>query len=273
MSSSNVLLAFGLTLFAGISTGIGSLMAFFLKKTNTKLLSMILGFSAGVMIYISMVELFQEAKSILTIEFGMVSGMWITLGGFFAGMLIIAIIDKLIPSSENPHEIHKIEEIKTNCSEVKSSNTQKLMKMGILTSIAIAVHNFPEGIAAFIAAFKDPNVGVAIAVAIAIHNIPEGIAVSVPIYYATGSKKKALVYSFMSGLSEPLGAILTYLFLMPIMNDTILGILLSMVAGIMIFISLDELLPMAREYGESHLSTYGLVLGMAVIAASLMMFS
>ncbi len=271
--NTTVIMAFGLTLIAGISTGIGSLMAFFLKKTNTKLLSIILGFSAGVMIYISTVELFQDAREVLTAEFGNVLGMWITLAAFFGGMVVIAIIDKLIPSFKNPHEAYKIEEIETTYCQIKGVNAQKLMKMGVLTAIAIAIHNFPEGIATFIAAFKDQNTGIAIAIAVAIHNIPEGIAVSVPIYCATGSKKKALVYSFLSGLAEPLGALLTYLFLMPIMNETLLGILFALVAGIMVFISLDELLPTAREYGEEHLSTYGLVAGMAVIAISLMLLS
>lgn len=272
MNTNTILLAFGLTLVAGLSTGIGSLMAFFLKKTNTKLLSVILGFSAGVMIYISMIELFQEANFVLSKQFGNKQGMLYTILAFFSGIIIIAIIDKLIPSFENPHEVHKVEEMENPQSTFEFCNAKKLMKMGILTSIAIAIHNFPEGIATFISTFKEPNVGIAIAVAVAIHNIPEGIAVSVPIYCATGSKRKALIYSFLSGLSEPLGALLTYLFLMPYINDLTFGIMFAAVAGIMVFISLDELLPTAREYGEAHLSTYGLVAGMAVMALSLFLF-
>lgn len=144
--------------------------------------------------------------------------------------------------------------------------------MGMFTALAIAIHNFPEGLATFIAALHEPNVAIPIAVAIAIHNIPEGIAVSVPIYYATGSKKKAFFYSFLSGLSEPLGALVGYLLLMPYLTETVMGIVFAIVAGIMVFISLDELLPSAREYGEHHLSIYGLVAGMIVMAVSLLLF-
>jgi ZIP family zinc transporter len=148
---------------------------------------------------------------------------------------------------------------------------KKLLRMGILAATAIAIHNFPEGIATFASAIRDIKLGIPIAVAIAIHNIPEGIAVSVPIYYATGSKKKAFIYSFLSGLSEPLGAVIGYLILAPILNDVVFGILFASVAGIMVFISLDELLPTAREYGEHHLSAYGLVAGMIVMAVSLLL--
>jgi ZIP family zinc transporter len=149
---------------------------------------------------------------------------------------------------------------------------KKLMRMGLFTALAIAIHNFPEGLATFTSAITDPSLGIAIAVAIAIHNIPEGIAVSVPIYYATGNKKKAFWYSFSSGLAEPVGAIVGYLILLPFMGPQVFGILFAGVAGIMVFISLDELLPSAREYGEHHLSIYGLIAGMAVMAVSLLMF-
>jgi ZIP family zinc transporter len=155
----------------------------------------------------------------------------------------------------------------------KVHKNKKLMKMGMFTALAIAIHNFPEGMATFVAALKDPTLGLSIAVAIAIHNIPEGIAVSVPIYYATGSKKKAFGLSFASGLAEPIGALVGFTILAPFMNDTVFGILFAGVAGIMVFISLDELLPTAREYGEHHLAIYGLVAGMAVMAVSLLMFA
>lgn len=264
----NILLAFGLTLFAGLSTGIGSAIAFFAKKTNTKFLSISLGFSAGVMIYVSMIEIFVKANDSLINELGIKAGSWVTVASFFGGMLLIAIIDKVIPSQENPHNITKVEDMDKK-DEDKNS---KLLRMGIFTALAVAIHNFPEGLATFVSALQEPSIAIPITVAIAIHNIPEGIAVSVPIYYATGSKKKAFLYSFLSGLSEPVGAIIGYLILMPFMNDTIFGILFAGVAGIMVFISLDELLPSAREYGEHHLSIYGLVAGMAVMAVSLLMF-
>lgn len=174
----SILIAFGLTLFAGLSTGIGSAIAFFAKRTNTKFLSVSLGFSAGVMIYVSFVEIFQKAKESLVIPLGEAGGITLTVISFFGGMFLIAIIDKFIPSVENPHEIHSLEEL----TQTPAKN-KKLMRMGVLTALAIGIHNFPEGLATFTAALTNPNLGIAIAVAIAIHNIPEGIAVSIPIFF------------------------------------------------------------------------------------------
>ena len=182
-------------------------------------------------------------------------------------MLLIAIIDKLIPAEENPHEVRLVEGERET-----APRPQKLMRMGVLTALAIAVHNFPEGLATFVSALQAPNVAIPIVAAIAIHNIPEGIAVSVPIYQATGSRRKAFCYSFLSGLAEPLGALVGYLLLLPLMSDAVFGVLFAAVAGIMVFISFDELLPAAREYGEHHLSIYGLISGMAVMAVSLLLF-
>jgi len=267
-SWSEILFAFGLTMFAGLATGIGSLLAFFTKRTNTRFLSLALGFSAGVMIYVSFVEIFPKARIELALAYGETSGFWITTAAFFGGIFLIAIIDKMIPSMENPHEIKMVEDI----SEEKAGQ-QKLMRMGLFTALAIAIHNFPEGLATFIAALNDPRLGIAIAVAIAIHNIPEGIAVSVPIYYATGNKKKAFWYSFSSGLAEPVGATIGFLILMPFLSPLVFGILFAGVAGIMVFISIDELLPAAQEFGEHHLSIYGLIAGMIVMALSLLMFA
>lgn len=260
----NILLPFLLTLFAGLSTGIGSLIAFFATKTNTKFLSFSLGLSAGVMIYISFVELFAQSQSILVLEYGREMGMGMTVIFFFLGILLIAVIDRLVPSAENPHEIRSVEN-----KEETPKKDSKLMRVGIMTAVVIAIHNFPEGIATFISAMESPKLGIAIAVAIAIHNIPEGIAVSIPIYQATGSKKKAFWFSFLSGLAEPLGAIIAYLILMPFLSQTLLACVFAFVAGIMVFISLDELLPAAREYGEHHISIYGMVIGMAIMAISL----
>lgn len=268
VSFSTLLMAFGLTLFAGLSTGIGSAMAFFAHKTNTRFLSISLGFSAGVMIYVSFVEIFVKARMSLTEVLGPHEGTVLTVISFFAGVLLIGLVDKFIPSSGNPHEMHSVEEMR----EDSPARSAKLMRMGLFTALAIGIHNFPEGLATFTAAIQDPNLGIAIAVAIAIHNIPEGIAVSVPIYYATGSRRKAFQLSFLSGLSEPIGALIGYLILMPFMSPLMFGILFAGVAGIMVFISLDELLPAAREYGEHHLSIYGLFAGMAVMAVSLLLF-
>ncbi|MCC0678689.1 zinc transporter ZupT [Clostridioides sp. ES-S-0190-01] len=265
---SNIMFAFLITLFAGLSTGIGSCIAFFAKKTNTKFLSVSLGFSAGVMIYVSMIEIFPKAQEALTKSMGEKLGSWSTVIAFFAGMAIIAIIDKLIPQEENPHEIKKME----NLDEKNIQKNKSLLRTGIFTAMAIAIHNFPEGLATFISALDDATIAIPIAIAIAIHNIPEGISVSVPVYYATGDKKKAFYYSFLSGMSEPLGAIIGYVLLRNFLNDTTLGIVFALVGGIMVFISLDELLPSAREYGEHHLSIYGLIAGMVVMAISLLLF-
>ncbi|WP_091774656.1 zinc transporter ZupT [Piscibacillus halophilus] len=262
----DLLFAFGLTLMAGLATGIGSLLAFFTTTTNTKFLSFTLGFSAGVMIYVSMIEIFFKAQESLIAAMGEVSGNWLTVAGFFGGILLIALIDHLIPKQGNPHELKKVEDMD------KTPKDPDLLKMGTFTAIAIAIHNFPEGIATFTSALQDPTLGIAIAVAIAIHNIPEGIAVSVPIYYATGSRKKAFKLSFLSGLAEPLGAAAAFLLLMPYLNDVMFGIIFAGVAGIMVFISLDELLPAAKKYDETHLPIYGVISGMAIMALSILLF-
>jgi ZIP family zinc transporter len=267
--------AFWLTLFAGLATGIGSLIAFLSKGTNHRFLSIALGFSAGVMIYVSFVEIFQKARVALVADLGNVEGTWITVLSFFGGMLFIGIIDKFIPSVENPHELKDYQH--TNLTheqqnELKHLKKAKLLRMGVFMALAIGIHNFPEGLATFMAALQDPKLGIAIAVAIAIHNIPEGISVSVPIYYATGSKKKAFFYSFLSGIAEPVGAAIGFFLLQSVMSNALFGIVFAGVAGIMVFISLDELLPAAREYGEHHLSIYGMIAGMMVMALSLLLF-
>lgn len=258
----NILLALFLTLLAGLSTAIGGLISILAPNTNKKFLSVALGFSAGVMIYVSMIEIFFKAETALILELGQKTGKIINVISFFAGMIIIAIIDKLIPSEQNPHEIKTEENYKS----------VKLIRMGLFTALAIGVHNFPEGLATFISAMQSPQVAIPIVVAIAIHNIPEGIAVAVPIYHATGSKSKAFTLSLLSGLAEPLGAFIGFIVLMPIMNDIVFGVIFAAVAGIMVFISIDELLPAAREYGKHHLSIYGMISGMIVMAISLLMF-
>lgn len=272
ISLNNIIFAFTLTLLAGLSTGIGSFIAFFTKRTNTRFLSFILGFSAGVMIYVSFIEIFPEALNTLIEELGESRGQLITVLSFFAGIFLIAIIDRLVPSFENPHELPSLKEI-DGISSHNTIDTNKLHRMGIFTALAIAIHNFPEGLATFMVALNDPALGITIAIAIAIHNIPEGIAVSVPIFYATGDRKKAFFYSFLSGMAEPIGAIIGFLVLLPFLNNVIFGILFSSVAGIMVFISLDELLPSAQQYGEHHLSIYGLIAGMLVMAGSLLLMS
>jgi ZIP family zinc transporter len=267
-----VILAFGLTLLAGGATGIGATLAFFAKRTNTKLLSLSMGFSAGVMIYVSFVEIFAEAEASLTKALGERMGSLVTVAAFFAGMAIIAVIDKMVPASENPHEAHRVEELSPEAWRSAAMSGTSLHRTGVMTALAIAIHNFPEGLVTFTSALLNPSLGIAIAFAIAIHNIPEGIAVSIPLFYATGNRKKAFAYSVLSGLAEPLGALVGYLAIAPFLTPAVMGMLLAGVAGVMVFISFDELLPAAEEYGEHHLSVYGLVAGMAVMAVSLLMF-
>ncbi len=264
----NILLAFLLTAFAGLATGVGSLMVIFTKQTNKKFLSFSLGLSAGVMLYVSFVEILAKAVDSLSVSYGEKLGNIYAVIGFFIGIFIIALIDKFIPSMGNPHEIHTVEEMDGNDPDHK----ENLMRMGIFTALAIAIHNFPEGIATFIATLEDPATGIAITAAIAIHNIPEGIAVAVPIFYATGDKKKAFKLSFLSGLSEPIGALVGYFLLIRFFGDEAFGFIFSAVAGIMVYISLDELLPSAREYGEHHVSMLGLITGMGIMAVSLLLF-
>ncbi|MBN1670061.1 MAG: zinc transporter ZupT [Kiritimatiellae bacterium] len=269
MDTHSVLIAFGLTLFAGLSTGIGSALAFFARRTNTKFLSVALGFSAGVMLYVSFVEILYKAKDALVAELGETPGWWATVGAFFGGIVLIGVIDQLVPSFENPHEARDVAEMRAG---PQADPNARLLRMGLFTALAIAIHNFPEGLATFTAALKDTHLGLSIAVAIAIHNIPEGIAVSVPVFYATGNRKKAFAYSFLSGVAEPVGAGIGYLILLRFFSDAVFGVLFALVAGIMVFISLDELLPAAEKYGEHHLSIYGLVSGMVVMAVSLLLF-
>ncbi len=264
----DVVIAFLLTLFAGLATGIGSAMALLKKKTDRKFLSIALGFSAGVMLYVSFVEILPKATESLSEIHGEHGGNIWAVVSFFVGIGIIALIDKLIPKGNNPHTIYSVEDM----DESENKQKDKLMRMGVFTALAIAIHNFPEGIATFVAALEDPQTGAAVAVAIAIHNIPEGIAVAVPVYYATGSKKRAFKLSFLSGISEPIGALVGYFVLIQYMGTTVFGYIFAAVAGIMVYISLDELLPAAKEFGEHHLSILGLVCGMALMALSLLLF-
>jgi len=256
--SANVGVALALTAVAGLSTGIGSAIAYFIRKPKITYLSFSLGVSAGVMIYISFMELLPEASETI--------GEFWGLAAFFMGIGVIGLIDMLIPEPENPHEFAGIDE-----PAVVHKENSRLMRTGLFMAVAIGIHNFPEGLATFASALGNVKLGVFIAIAIAIHNIPEGIAVSVPIFYATGNKNKAFFYSFLSGVSEPVGAIVGYLILMPFLTVPVLAGLMAFVAGVMIYISLDELLPMAHRYGHGHLVIAGIVTGMLIMAVSLLL--
>jgi zinc transporter, ZIP family len=253
----HVLFAFLLTLLAGLSTGIGSAIAYFIKKPKMIYLSFSLGFSAGVMIYVSFVELLPRA--VLSI------GTITSTAAFFIGILFIALIDMAIPEERNPHHYKDMSMV---CD---GPEKKMLLRTGLFTAFAIAIHNFPEGLTTFGTALTDERLGIVIALAIAIHNIPEGISVSVPLFYATGDRKKAFRYSFLAGLAEPIGAVIGFLIILPFLSSTILMALLAFVAGIMVYISIDELLPMAHRYGHSHTVILGVILGMALMAVSLIL--
>ena len=254
-----------LTLMAGLSTGIGGAVIFFSKALDARVLAVSLGLSAGVMIYVSLVELLPGASAALAGVYGAKDGGLTAMLSFFGGILLIAAIDKAIPCAENPHELA--------CSVRNSPKASRtLRRTGLLTALAISVHNFPEGIAAFVAANQSLKLAIPVIFAIAVHNVPEGVAIAMPIYHATGSRRIALRWSLLAGLAEPLGALLAWAVLAPFLGEALFGVLYAAVAGIMVFISLDELLPSARAWGEHHLSMYGLVAGMAIMALSLWLF-
>lgn len=274
----NFWLALGLTTFAGLSTGIGSAVAFFAKRTNYRALSVATGFSAGVMLYVSFVEILPKAGKALANSSAGQAANWLATASFFGGVTLILLIDRLIPSAENPHEVRPEQQFDpvhagTSPQEFLHTTAARLHRLGLFTALAIAIHNFPEGLATFVATLENPALGLAIAVAVALHNIPEGISVSVPIYFATGKRGRAFAYSFLSGLAEPVGGLLGYLALRPFLGPTVMGVLFGAVAGIMVYISLDELLPTSRSYGKGHDSIYGLLAGMAVMALSLLLMT
>ena len=293
MFEGNFIIALLLTLFAGMATGIGGAIIMFVKKFSPKYLCATLGFSAGVMILISLVELFQEAREVLSLEFGDKLGLLYTLLSFFGGMAIVALIDNFVPKENNPHEVNSmtiqvheeaVGERKAILSfgeeapaadkgnSVPDNKSGKLLRLGILSSLVIAVHNFPEGLATFISAIENPELGASIAFAIALHNLPEGIAVAIPIYYATQKRGKAVGSATLSGIAEPLGGVLGYIVLRSILTPSLLACVLALVAGIMVYISLDELLPTAENYGEHHIAIIGVISGMVFMSFGLLLF-
>ena len=250
--TSTILFAFALTLAAGFSTGIGGAIAIAKRRPGPAFMAASLGLSAGVMLYVSFVEILPKAMDSI--------GGW-AVAGFFAGILMILIIDRLVPEDVNPHEP----------LQLQNDPRARFLKTGVFTAAAIAIHNFPEGLATFIAGLEEPGIAVGVAVAIAIHNIPEGIAVAIPLREALGSRWKAWAAATLSGLAEPLGAVVGFALLMPIMGPAALGVVFSAVAGVMVFISLDKLLPTAEVTGRHHAAVYGLIAGMAIMAVSLLL--
>ncbi|MDK4338972.1 zinc transporter ZupT [Corynebacterium pseudodiphtheriticum] len=250
--TSTILFAFALTLGAGLSTGIGGAIAVAKKRPGPAFMAIALGLSAGVMLYVSFVEILPKAMESI--------GGW-AVAGFFAGIALILVVDRLVPEDVNPHEP----------LQIQKDARSRFLKTGVFTAVAIAIHNFPEGLVTFIAGLEEPEIAVGVALAIAIHNIPEGIAVAIPLREALGSRWKAWAAATLSGLAEPLGAFVGFALLMPVMGPVALGFVFSSVAGVMVFISLDKLLPTAEVTGRHHAAIYGLIAGMAIMAVSLLL--
>lgn len=249
-----------LTLFAGMSTVLGGFVTFFIKRDNLKALSVGLGFSAGMMIYLSLNDLVPEASEMLNSYYGLTMSKAFAFLGFFIGMFIAIIIDYFVPDH--------IESDFLNNSESLHHHHQ-IRRAGLITAIAVTLHNFPEGMATFLVSSQDLILGIPVAIAIAIHNIPEGIAVALPIFQASGKKRLAILYSFLSGISEPIGGLIGVVLIKTIMPEQTVGFMIAAVAGIMVYISFDTLLPLAREYGENHHVIIGIVSGMLIMGLGL----
>ena len=254
----SLLFAFLLSFLAGAASAAGGLLAFFIKKENLSALAIGLGFSAGVMIYVSFVELLPHAQHALTLLYGTGGGPWLTVALFFAGIGVAWGVDRCLPP------LHVKEE--------SLKQTAKLKQTGLFTAVALALHNFPEGLATFFSALDSVTLGFSIALAVAIHNIPEGIAVALPVYHSTGSRQKAFWASAASGMAEPVGAVAGYFLLHAVLHEALLGVLFAGVAGIMVYLALDELLPTAHDYGHGHQVISGVIGGMALMAVVLLMF-
>lgn len=262
------LLSLGLTTLVGLSMGLGSLLSFIVDETNKRFLALSLSFSAGIMIYVSFMAILPEGIELIKDSPGIGNGELIALSAFFGGMLITAIIEKIVHKFGGHIHGHHHGEHK----DLHEHDDEHLSQLGLMSAVAIAIHNLPEGLAIFTAGLKDITVAIPIAAAVVLHNIPLSIAISVPIYHSTGSKRRAFTYSLLVGLCQPLGAIIGYLLLSQFFNDMVFGILFAVVAGIMIFVSLDELLPSAQRYEDHHISVYGAIAGMLVMALSLIVF-
>ena len=256
--NTSVTTALLLSFLAGAATSIGGLLAFVVKKDNFAALAVGLGFSAGVMIYVSFMEMMPQAQRTLVDLYGSNPGQWLASAVFFVGIALAWMIDRFMPT----HHVHKD----------ALDHKNKLKHVGLFTALALAIHNFPEGLATFMASMENITLGVSIAVAVAVHNIPEGIAVALPVYHATGSKQKAFWYSTFSGLAEPVGAVLGFIIFRSILHEAAFGVMFAAVAGIMVYIALDELLPTAHEYGHGHAVIGGVIGGMWVMAFSLLIF-
>ena len=274
-----MLVAFLLTLVAGGATSIGAALGVLGRGTGPRFLAGGLGLSAGVMLYVSFVELLPEGARVLSGGAAPTGrGTALATLSFFLGIALIAVLDRLVPRAVSPHEFAGRMDGNHGRAEVREPDEQledralraRLLRTGAITAAALALHNVPEGFATFVAALQAPEVAIPVVAAIALHNIPEGLAVAVPVRRATGSRSKAFWLATMTGLAEPVGAVIGYLLLAPVLTGDAMGAILAGVAGVMVFVSLDELLPAAEETGEHHTVIYSLIAGMAVMAVTLL---
>lgn len=262
----NIGLAFSLTMLAGLTTAIGGAIAFITKKDNLKALSIGLGFSAGVMIFVSLVDIIPSAEDLLKVNFPHIF-QWLVYGGFIIGILISVLIDYFLPDHIDAEEL-----LNPDAPEDREKKSRyKLKRAGMLTAVAICIHNFPEGMATFLTTTQDVTLGISVALAIAIHNIPEGIAVALPIYHVTGKRRYAMLYAALSGITEPIGALMGMFIFGLFVPQILIGFLMASVAGIMTYISFDTLLPLSKEYGNWHLTIVGIISGILFIWLSLIL--
>lgn len=260
----DVLVALAVCAAAAAATMIGGFSVFTARESNARLLAFGLAFAGGAMIYISLVEIFWKSLTDFSKVFEDKEAYSYATLAFFCGVLLLVMIDRLIP---NPH--NRL----TAPDAIKGDDDKKhLKRVGLMAALAITVHNFPEGMATFFATLEEPVVGSSLAFAIAVHNIPEGVAIAIPVYYATGDKKKTLLACGLSAIAEPVGALIGYLILAPYLTPIVFGSVFGVIAGAMVFLSMDELLPTAKRYSSGHDAVYGMVLGMACIAFSLILF-
>lgn len=258
----NVWMAFGITLAAGLATVLGSALVFFQKTPSPRLLAFGLAFASGAMVFVSLTEIFN--KSVDGFSQNGTGFAW-AVAAFLVGVLLILALDRLVP---NPHDTLDVDDPRFN-----DSNQNALKRIGLMTAFAITAHNFPEGLATFFATLESPTLGTPLAFAIAVHNIPEGISIAAPIYFATHNKRLTVLACLISGLAEPLGAAMGYFVLKPFLSPQIFGWVFGIIAGVMVFLALDELLPAAKRYSDGHETVYGLVGGMAMISISLALFA
>lgn len=245
------ILPFLLCLIAGLSTLLGSLFIF-IKGNKENIIKCSLAFASGVMLSVSIFDLIPE--SLTMFQSTSKNSIFLNIMVFIIiGLIIPLFIDKILPN--------------------KLDQNSKLYKLGIFTMVAIIIHNIPEGIATYISSETNIKLGISITIAIAMHNIPEGISIAMPVYYATKNKKKAIGLTFLSGMSEPLGAVLAFLFLKPVISNTIMGGLFAIIAGIMTYISIIELLPAALKYKEKKKTIISFLIGILFMYIYKILFS